>query len=110
MQSLFCATLLSTCISVMGVAQVTPSVATSSAEMQFATCELNAEASNSQAVSISYPSKPDYCGLSLRAPFSGKDKRRRSGGTVEQFVEQTGGSILVGEQEKPMICLSSWQV
>jgi VWFA-related protein len=29
-----------------------------------------------------------------------KDKERRSGGTIEEFVEQTGGSILVGKPEK----------
>ncbi len=32
-------------------------------------------------------------------PFTPKKVRRRSGGTVEQFVEQAGGSILVGERE-----------
>ena len=32
-------------------------------------------------------------------PFTPKKTRRRSGGTVEQFVEQTGGSILVGKRE-----------
>jgi VWFA-related protein len=29
-----------------------------------------------------------------------KDKKRRSGGTIEEFVEQTGGSILIGKQEE----------
>jgi VWFA-related protein len=29
-----------------------------------------------------------------------KDKKRRSGGTIEEFVEQTGGSILVGKPEE----------
>jgi VWFA-related protein len=32
-------------------------------------------------------------------PFTPKKMRRRSGGTIEQFVEQTGGSILVGKRE-----------
>ena len=29
-----------------------------------------------------------------------KDKKRLSGGTIEEFVEQTGGSILFGRPEK----------
>jgi len=39
-------------------------------------------------------------GVFSRLHLGGKYKRQRSGGTLEQFVEQTGGSILVGEQEK----------
>jgi hypothetical protein len=29
-----------------------------------------------------------------------KDKKRRSGGTIEEFVEQTGGAILIGKPEE----------
>ena len=29
-----------------------------------------------------------------------KDKKGRSGGTVEEFVEQTGGAILIGTPEE----------
>ena len=43
---------------------------------------------------------PRLGGLFSGSLFSGKEKRRRNGGTIEQFVEQSGGSVLAGEQEK----------
>jgi VWFA-related protein len=33
-------------------------------------------------------------------PFTPKEMRRRSGGTVEQFVRETGGSMFVGQREE----------
>ncbi|HEU0178593.1 MAG TPA: VWA domain-containing protein [Blastocatellia bacterium] len=39
-------------------------------------------------------------GLGLRSKLLGVEKRRRAGGTIEEFVEQTGGSILKGAPEE----------
>jgi len=33
-------------------------------------------------------------------PLNVKEKKRRDGGSIEQFVEQTGGSILIGKPEE----------
>jgi VWFA-related protein len=38
--------------------------------------------------------------LTSRLGLSGEGKRRRSGGSIEEFVEQTGGSILFGKPEE----------
>jgi VWFA-related protein len=38
--------------------------------------------------------------LSSKLGISGRDKRRRAGGTIEEFAEQTGGSILKGAPEE----------
>ena len=43
--------------------------------------------------------------LPLIGRFGPKTRRRRSGGSLEKFVELTGGSILVGKREEPDVWL-----